>query len=535
MTDLPQLFGVAARCFRPALHLLVPVGLGLLLASAPAWADTSCSSPLSAEAQAAATLGLVAPEREVVHLVYRDRAADCVWNDNQIAALQTVLTKADELGLDPARYHAESFGNLAGDGAAEMKDVFATAMALRYAHDLVMGRVDPAGLTLVSDIPKPPLDLMTALRQALATGNVAGWLAALVPDDPAYTRLIKAMRLYRDRVNRNEFVALPPGGKLQLGRTDPRVTILKARLVAEGDLAVSDGLPHFDLPTKSAVELFQRRHGINPTGKVDRETFLALNISDQERLNQILANLERWRHFGHVLPVTRIEVNLADATARLIADRHDLLTMRVIVGDPGHPSPMLISDHVAAIVLNPPWVVPASIIKKEIMPHLERDPEYLQKNDMEWRGTQLVQSPGARNALGHIKFDFRNPFSVYMHDTPSRNLFVRYDRARSHGCVRLERPMDLALLLLKDYKNWPRERIEQKIAAGGTIRIELNDGPPVVFAYWTVFVDDDGTVEFRNDIYGVDGRIAATLAVDGKAPVPPKQAKTEAVRSVPLG
>ena len=246
-----------------------------------------------------------------------------------------------------------------------------------------------------------------------------------------------------------------------------------------------------------------------------RDTFLALNISDQERLNEILANLERWRHFGHVLPGTRIEVNLAGATARLIADHHDLLVVRAIVGDPEHPSPLLISDHVAAVVLNPPWVVPVSIIKKEILPHIERDPAYLEKNAMEWHGNSIVQSPGSRNALGHIKFDFRNPFSVYMHDTPSRNLFVRDDRARSHGCVRLEHPMDLALELLKDNKNWPRERIGTEDRRRATIRIELADGPPVVFAHWTAFVDDDGTVEFRSDIYGVDARIAATLALDG--------------------
>jgi L,D-transpeptidase YcbB len=116
-----------------------------------------------------------------------------------------------------------------------------------------------------------------------------------------------------------------------------------------------------------------------------------------------------------------------------------------------------------------------------------------------------------------------------MHDTPSRNLFVRDDRARSHGCVRLEHPMDLALELLKDNKNWPRERIEQKIAGGATIRIELADGPPVVFAYWTAFVDDDGTVEFRSDIYGVDARIAATLALDGKGTAPAKSANAETV------
>ncbi len=194
--------------------------------------------------------------------------------------------------------------------------------------------------------------------------------------------------------------------------------------------------------------------------------------------------------------------------------------MRAVVGDRRHHSPMLISSKLQAILLNPPWVIPTSIVNIEILPKLARHPDYLEQNDMHWVGAQLVQAPGSKNALGRIKFDFPNPFSVYMHDTPARALFALDDRARSHGCVRLEKPLDLALVLLKDDQNWSRERIDAMIADGATLRIDLANGPPVVFAYWTVFVDDDGRLEFRDDIYGRDARLMAALPSSGTRPAP---------------
>jgi murein L,D-transpeptidase YcbB/YkuD len=254
---------------------------------------------------------------------------------------------------------------------------------------------------------------------------------------------------------------------------------------------------------------FQRRHGIAPDGHVGRDTLRALNVSIEQRVQQIAANLERRRFFGHVVPATRIEVNAAAATMTLYRNWNAALAMRAVVGDPEHPTPMLVSFKLAAIVLNPPWVIPSSIIHKEMLPKEERQPGYLAHNDIHWSGRQLVQSPGPKNALGRIKFEFANPFSVYLHDTPAHSLFAKYDRADSHGCVRLEKPGDLALALLND--KWPRDRIEQTIARGATVRIGVRDGPPVVLAYWTVFTDPDGMLEFRDDIYGRDAQLIAAM------------------------
>jgi murein L,D-transpeptidase YcbB/YkuD len=478
-------------------------------------APNACADPLSATGSFG--LDLTSEETAAIRRFYINHNDGCAWSDQSEATLEDALGRASDQGLDADRYHPDALRRPDYRSLAA-RDVAATAMALRYAHDMTSGRI---ALTQIDDdvaIPAPPFDAMSGLAEALERGDLASWLKGLEPEDPAYRRLVSALAAYRAAASRGGWTAIPSGPTLNLGQVDPRVDILRRRLRAEGDLATSPSGPLFDQATKQALQSFQRRHGLADDGRLGPATIAALNVPANDRLDQILANLERWRILGRALSATGVTVNAAAATAMLTEDHRLVLSMRAIVGDKKHPTPMLLSA-IDAVVLNPPWVVPRSIIKHEIEPALRRDPGYLEKNRMSWIGNQLVQAPGPKNSLGLIKFDLPNPFSVYMHDTPARSLFTESMRARSHGCVRLERPLDLAIDLLKGDPAWSRDHLVSTIDRGATVKAPLPRRVSVAFLYWTVFVDDDGTVEFRDDLYGRDARLLAALRRQRPAPL----------------
>jgi murein L,D-transpeptidase YcbB/YkuD len=500
----------------PAL-LLAGVSAAALSVAGPARAQSACGDPMIAGDQVAATFTLSAAERATVGQFYqarrfKDPNSSCVWSDDRLAALRAVLSHAGDQGLEPRRYHPQA---LAGD-ASPARDFAATAMALRYAHDLVRGEVDEAAIADDIDVARPVSDLPTQLSDALDNKRLDAWLASLEPRDPQYAALVKALAAYRQiAAQGNEPPPVPEGPSLHVGASDARVEALKARLRATGDLVGGDDSPTFDDTVKAAVIAFQRRHGLLPQGLVGRETLHALNMSARDEVRTIEANLERRRYFGHVMMPTRIEVNTAGATATLFRDGNEALGMRAVVGDPKHPSPMLTSERVTEIVLDPPWVIPPSIIKKEMRPKEARDPGYFAAHDIHWSGKELVQSPGPKNALGRIKFEFLNKFSVYLHDTPAHALFAKYDRADSHGCIRLEKPLDLALAILPQDGTWSRQRLEEAVSRDSTTHVPVANGPQIVLTYWTAFTDSSGKLQFRDDLYGRDRALLAAMPASG--------------------
>jgi murein L,D-transpeptidase YcbB/YkuD len=495
----------------------------LLLPSAARAEAKGCRDPLTAAAIAMPELDLTAEETAAIGRFYVARDNQCAWNPQSETALVTVLEHASEQGLDPNRYHPDVMGGRNAQDATS-RDIAATAMALRYAHDMTMGRIDLASVDDDIAIPVPSIDLAPSLAEAMEHGALDDWLNRLEPSNPTYHKLVTALAFYRDVASRGGWTSIAPGPTLAIGQSDPRVSSLKRRLSAEGYLPARISGAHFDQATKTALQSFQRSHGLEADGRVGRGTIAALNVPADERLNQIEANLERQRVLAHALPTSGVVVNAPAATAVLAEDGHPTLSMRAIVGDWEHPTPMLVSA-IDTVVINPPWIVPHSIVRHEIEPALRRDPLYLEHNRMRWIGDQLVQAPGPKNSLGQIKFELPNPFWVYMHDTPARALFSEDMRARSHGCVRLERPLDLALQLLKADPNWSYDKLVSKIDEGGTARARLPTPVPVAFVYWTVFVDDEGTLEFRDDLYGRDARLIEALHSRQTAPVTSAQAE----------
>ena len=423
--------------------------------------------------------------------------------------------------LSPPSAGADTVGDLRtallGAAAQGLPDYLVSTQAsrealedavVRYAEAQHGQRLLPQQWPAEWAIRPTPYDARTALHEAEAQGRLTVWLADLPPPDPAYAALVRAFSRYRALADDGGWARLSE--PVKPGATGPAVAALRRRLAAE-DASVKPG-PAWDDDLGAAVRRAQTRHGLTEDGVAGRATLAALNVSAGERADQIAANLERWRWMPRKPPVRRVALNIADASLELIEPGRAPLPMRVVVGQPDKRTPMF-EDQIKAVVLNPPWIVPDDIAAEEIWPKIRKDPGYKDREGFVARPDgRIEQKPGPRCALGAIKFDLSNPFGVYLHDTPARSLFAQANRALSHGCMRVEQPNALAKRLLAEDPGWPPDLIDAAILAGKTVRIELKTPVPVTVAYWTAFVDADGTVGFRPDIYGWDRLLLKRLA-----------------------
>jgi len=471
---------------------------------------------------------------------YARRAFRPAWNNehgpNRLAdALVAELNRADLEGLNPEDYHVNEIGALlayvrlaVSDGrtpeAARLADLdlLLTDAFLLYGAHLLGGRVDPESLHPLWEASPRGADLGALLEAALETRKIARALQRLAPVHEGYQRLRAALARERAFAESGAWPVLPK---------NPSVALLRERLYAEGDLKKKEGA-EFDDELRKAVRLFQWRHGLEQTGALDAQTLAELNVSAETRVNQIKLNLERWRWLPQDLGRRRIEVNIAAYELQVIEDDEVAMQMRVVVGRTYRRTPVF-SDTVRYIVLNPNWHVPKSIAVDELIPKIQKDSTYLERFGMhlidvdskevdprsvDWKGItaenfpyRLRQDPGPLNALGQMKFMFPNQYDVYLHDTPSRHLFDRTQRDFSHGCIRIEKPMDLAVYLMKKSK-WNREAIERALDEGTERSMYLPRPMPIHLLYFTAWADEDGTIQFREDINGVDPPLSRALA-----------------------
>jgi L,D-transpeptidase YcbB len=350
-------------------------------------------------------------------------------------------------------------------------------------------------------------------------------------DEGTAQRIREAALSYADIAVRGGWPAIPADAKFTFGAQGPHDDLLRRRLLMSGDIeGDKDTGPH-DETVVEGIKRFQARHGLAATGVMTPRTLAALNVSVHKRIKQLEASLDRLTHSNFPFGQRYVVVNLPATFAEAIENDKVVRRYRVIVGKTEKPSPTLTAD-ITSVVLNPTWTVPASIAKAEISAHMRKDPGYLSRMHMEvlgahdapidprsvdWSGTHtpnftVRQQSGTWNALGAVKIDMPNPYSVYMHDTSQRNLFGNDYRFDSHGCSRVDNVRDLAAWLLKDQPKWNRAAIDATIAAGQRHEVPLTKKTPVAWVYLTAWMTKDQTIQFRQDVYAQDEHILEATA-----------------------
>ena len=388
------------------------------------------------------------------------------------------------------------------------------AAVLDRARALRIGRLEQSEFLDVWAMRPANYDPRASFAQAVAADRVRQWIADQTPPYSGYDGLKRGLVAYRVIAAAGGWPSIPTGGDISSG-SGPRVLALRARLRVEDPAVATTG--GYDEELREAVRRAQRRYGLNPTGNVGAQTLAALNVPVQRRIDSIVANMERWRWLPRELPKHRVQVNIAAAILTVFEGDKPVQSMRAVTGAPSSATPML-ESRIHSIVVNPPWNVPAGIAKRELFP---KGAAYLAANNFKVietpeGGKRLQQAAGPSSALGRLKFDFANPFAVYLHDTPAQAGFGRYDRLASHGCVRLEKPVALAQLMLKTDPKWQGDAVQQAIAASATKRVQLPEQVAVYLLYWTAYANANGTMNFRDDPYGWDKVLAAKVAVAGQ-------------------
>ena len=350
-------------------------------------------------------------------------------------------------------------------------------------------------------------------------------------DDGTAQRIKEAALSYSDLAVRGGWPVIPTDAKFAIGVAGPSDDLLRQRLIIGDDLAADKTSGPFDEVVAEAVKRFQVRHGLASTGTVTPRTIAALNVPVQKRIKQLEASLERLESINFSFGQRYVVVNLPATFAEAVENDTVVRRYRVIVGKTEKPSPTLTAE-ITGVVLNPTWTVPSSIARSEISAHMRKDPTYLSRMHMEvldghdnpidphsvdWSGTRtpsftVRQQNGTFNALGAVKIDMPNPYSVYMHDTNQRNLFSDDYRFDSHGCSRVDNVRDLAAWLLRDLPHWSRAAIDAAIATGQREDIHLPRKVPVAWVYLTGWMTKDQTVQFRNDIYDQDVQLLEATA-----------------------
>jgi murein L,D-transpeptidase YcbB/YkuD len=382
------------------------------------------------------------------------------------------------------------------------------AATLRYALAVHGGRLAQSdylyewGLRPAAYDPGPDFDL------AATQDRLAAWLDSLPPPYTGYDALRGALVTYRAIARNGGWDVIPAGPDLKPGEHDVRVRALRARLAAEDTAVSATGPSVMDPALVEALKRAQKRFGLEPNGVLGKSTLAALNLPVSERVDQIIANMERWRWLPPELPADRIQVNIAAAVLTVFHNDTPTLSMRAVTGRPDDETPML-QSVIHSVVFNPPWNVPSTIATKELWPKERAHPGYFARNDFivitNPDGTKrLQQKAGDKAALGHVKFDFANKYGVYLHDTPTHSAFGRYARMVSHGCVRLEHPVVLAKAVMEGDAKWTPEAIDAAIDDGDTVRAPLAKPISVFLLYWTAYVGPDGQANFRSDPYDWD-------------------------------
>jgi len=471
---------------------------------------------------------------------YRERDFKLGWFKNnelvpQAKDMLDMISKAGEEGLDPKKYQFIDFNTLFANLESAKRDsakftaiqkeidVALSSTYFVWASDYYRGVILPRNNEEIEwDVKKNKIKLHKALMTVLKERESKYSYESFSPLHPDYARLKSALAAYRQIQAAGGWPPVTANPKLKEGESAPVVAALKKRL----GLSTSDST--FNTETVNALKKFQSQQGMKPDGVLGTESAKLLNISIDQRIKQIILNMERWRWIPKSFEEDYLIVNIPEYRLRVYEKGKEKIAMNVIVGKTMNSTPIF-SDKMENVVLAPYWNIPASIVRDELGPKIARDPGYLGRSNMELidaKGNQVSPSninwgsvtrenwkyilrkkPGPKNDLGDVKFIFPNTNDIYLHDTPHDELFSQSKRNFSHGCVRVERPLELAEYLLGPV-GWDMNKIQSTIAQGQEKHVKLKQVLPVYLVYFTAWADESGNVNFRDDIYGHDKTLA---------------------------
>jgi len=476
---------------------------------------------------------------------YRNRNYRPAWTDSKaIGQMLEAIEESRDDGLMPRDYHYQVLvsmkksirdSNQPDPSDLADFDMLLTDALLRLSYHLYYGKVNPESLdpdwNFRRNIHKIVPEVY--LQKVIDSGDILNSLDKLRPQYPYYGVLKEGLKRYR-QFEKHPWPKIPVGKGLKKGMRDPRIPILAKRLEAEGYQVVQEGnsTDLFGKGIEAAVKDFQKHHGLEPDGIVGKNTIRELNVGPNERVSTIRVNLERARWILHDLDPEFLIVNIAGFKLYFVKDGKRMWECKVMVGKPFWKTPCFRAT-VEYVVINPYWVVPPGILSKEVIPKIKANPSYLARQNLEivdskgriinpgsinWSRINpnrfpyiIRQRPGPKNALGRIKFIFPNKHFVFLHDTPARNLFSRPMRAFSHGCIRVEKPLELVDILFHGSKRWNRKKVEELIAKKETKTIHLERPMPILILYWTASPAPDGRLVFLRDIYERDHKILIGL------------------------
>jgi murein L,D-transpeptidase YcbB/YkuD len=480
---------------------------------------------------------------------YKGRNYQPAWSqDGHLVQVDTLVRAVEEAygdGLTPDYYHLGLIRSLVDraerrlSDAAHMADldILLTDAFITLACHLSGGCVDPVTIELEWFAKRRNVDVSSVLELALKKKQIREALVRLRPEQGSYARLRQALARYRQLSSKGEWPQVSAGPPLKKDSVSGSVVELKKRLAASGDLEAEEEKKggFFDEKLEQSVITFQKRHGLKADGIVGRVTLNALNVTLKQRVRQMELNMERLRWILGSLEQRCVIVNIADFKLHVIENGRSILSMKVVVGKRYQRTPIF-TAKMTYLVINPSWNIPDSIARKEILEKIKKDPHYLAEQNIKvFRGrgshkegidperidwTEITpdnliyrfrQEPGPLNPLGRIKFMLPNQFDVYLHDTPSKRLFSENVRTFSHGCTRIEKPIELAEYVLRDTPAWTRGKLLDAIEKGTEQKVPIPRPLNVYFLYLTAWVDQDGTIQFRNDIYGRDDRLDEAL------------------------
>jgi len=462
-------------------------------------------------------------ERAAIEAFYSPRNYAPLWitdgkpNAGATAAIK-YLGQVSADGLDPADYPVPNFASANDPASLAEAEIRLTTSVVAYAHHAQVGRVHwsrVSGDISYDQKPSAPAEVLATLADSK---DVGATLDSYEPHDPAYVALKGKLAELRAGKEEAPKAQIPNGPAPRLGAQDDRVPLLRERLGMPAAAGAT-----FDKTLSAAVKKFQQEHELKVTGTLSTQTIEALNGHQPDRpIDTIVANLERWRWMPHDLGKTYVIVNLPDFTLRVMHDGKEVWKTRIVDGKPNMPTPIM-SAEMKFITVNPTWNVPPSIVAREYMPVLQQDPSVLTRMGLSVStnpdGTvHISQPPGERNALGRLRFNFPNKFLVYQHDTPEKHLFAFDRRAFSHGCMRVQNPVKYAevlLSLVRPRDNYTEEKI-RKMFGNSEVDIQFPQFLPVHLTYQTAFVDEEGQLQFRDDVYGRDKVLLAILKGDDR-------------------